>query len=172
MLGALAGGYIADRMMRRGLRGGKLPTLILMFVVWIPCALGIWLADDPRIALVCVFAFTFMDGIGFIQYGNVMQEMFPPHLRARSIAAWGICTAIFAYGLGPLAFGLATDYVFGAAGLRSAISMVSLPVIVLGLALSWCGRKPYDRARLAADLTVAVDRAWLAGRPLAVAAGL
>src|SRR5665213_4445293 len=107
-----------------------------------------------------------MDGIGFMQYGNVMQEMFPPHLRARSIAAWGLCTAVLSYGLGPLAFGLATDYVFGPSGLRSAIGLVSMPVILLGLTLSWWGRKPYDRARLAADPTVSVDREWLAAQPL------
>ena len=166
VLGAVAGGYIADWMMRRGLRGGKLLTLTIMFVVWIPCALGIWLSDDPKISLVCVFVFTFMDGIGFMQYGNVMQEMFPPHLRARSIAAWGLCTAVLSYGLGPLAFGLATDYVFGPSGLRSAIGLVSMPVILLGLTLSWWGRKPYDRARLAADPTVSVDREWLAAQPL------
>ena len=171
VLGAVAGGYIADWMMRRGFRGGKLLTLTLMFVVWIPCALGIWLSNDPMISLACVFVFTFMDGIGFMQYGNVMQEMFPPHLRARSIAAWGLCSAVLSYGLGPLAFGLATDYVFpGASGLRYAISMVSLPVIALGLALSWWGRKPYDRARLAGDPTAGVDVDWLAVRRLAVPA--
>src|SRR6185437_2180068 len=171
VLGAVAGGYIADWMMRRGLMGGKLLTLTIMFVVWIPCALGIWVASDPMGSLACVFVFTFMDGIGFMQYGNVMQEMFPPHLRARSIAAWGVCTAVLSYGLGPLVFGLATDYVFsGASGLRSAISMVSLPVIILGLALSWWGRKPYDRARLAADPTVCVDLEWLAARPPVVPA--
>lgn len=173
VLGAVAGGYIADWMMRRGLRGGKLPTLTIMFAVWIPCALGIWASNDPMISLVCVFVFTFMDGIGFMQYGNVMQEMFPPHLRARSIALWGVCTAVFSYGLGPLVFGLATDYVFvGPSGLRSAISFASMPVILLGLALSWYGRKPYDRARLAADPMVDVDMDWLAARPLPVAAKL
>jgi MFS family permease len=170
VVGAVAGGYIADWMMRRGFRGGKLLTLTIMFIVWIPCALGIWVSDDPRFSLLCVFVFTFMDGIGFMQYGNVMQEMFPPHLRARSIAAWGVCTAVFSYGLGPLVFGLATDYVFGAAGLRSAISLSSLPVILLGLALSWCARKPYDRARQASDPTVSVDLEWLAPRATVAAA--
>ncbi len=168
VLGAVAGGYIADWMMRRNLRGGKLLTLTIMFVVWIPCALGIFVSNDVTLSLACVFLFTFMDGIGFMQYGNVMQEMFPAHLRARSIAAWGICTAILSYGLGPLAFGLATDYVFGAAGLRSAISLVSMPVIILGFALSWWGRKPYDRARHAADPTVVVDEEWLNDAPMGV----
>jgi MFS family permease len=169
VLGAIAGGYIADWMMRHNIRGGKLPTLTLMFVVWIPCALGLLLSNDPYLSLLCVFAFTFADGVGFMQYGNVMQEMFPPHLRARSIAAWGICSTMFSYGLGPLAFGLATDYVFpGDSGLRYAISLVSLPVIVLGLTLSWLGRRPYDHARHAADPTIDIDLDWPA--PLALPA--
>src|SRR5665213_1027277 len=170
VLGAVAGGYIADWMMRHGLRGGKLMTLTMMFIVWIPCALGLLFSNDLNLSLLCVFVFTFMDGIGFMQYGNVIQEMFPPHLRARSIAAWGICSSALSYGLGPLVFGLATDYVFGASGLRYAISLASLPVILLGLSLSWFGRKPYDRARLAGDPTVSVDIDWLAERPLAVPA--
>jgi len=169
VVGAVAGGYIADWMARRGVKGGKLPTLSLMFAVWIPCALGIWLSDNITLSLACVFLFTFMDGIGFMQYVNVMQEMFPPHLRARSIAAWGVCSSALSYGLGPLVFGLATDYVFGAAGLRSAISLCSMPVILLGLALSWWGRKSYDRARLAADPTLSIDREWVAPRGLAAA---
>ena len=44
-----------------------------------------------------------------------------------------------------------------------------MPVILLGLALSWWGRKPYDRARLAADPTLAIDREWLTPRTLATA---
>ena len=168
VLGAVAGGYIADWMTKNNFKGGKLLTLTIMFVVWIPCAFGIWVSDNIMLSLACVFLFTFMDGIGFMQYGNVMQEMFPAHLRARSIAAWGICTAVLSYGLGPLAFGLATDYLFGAAGLRSAISLVSMPVILLGLGLSWWGRKPYDRARHAADPTVSVDLEWLSEHPMGV----
>jgi MFS family permease len=169
-LGAVVGGYVADWMARRGFRGGKLPTLSLMFVIWIPCALGILVSDSPALSLFIAFLFTFMDGIGFQQYVNVMQEMFPPHLRARSIAAWGVCSSVLSYGLGPLVFGLATDYVFGAQGLREAISLCSMPVILLGLALSWWGRRPYDRARRAADPSVHVDEAWLATAAMPAAA--
>lgn len=168
VLGAVTGGFIADWMMRRGVRGGKLPTLVILFLAWIPCALGIWLFDDPTISLICVFVFTFADGIGLQQYANVMQEMFPNHLRARSIAAWIVCMNFLAYGTGPLLYGLATDYVFhGDTGLRYALGMVSLPVIFLGLALSWWGRKPYDRSRHAVDPVVKVDLAWISAPKLA-----
>ncbi len=161
--GAVAGGYIADWMMRAGMRGGKLPTLVIMFCAWIVCALGILFSDDPNLSLVFVFLFTFADGIGFMQYGNVMQEMFPPHLRARSIAAWAVCSSMFSYGIGPLAIGLSTDYLFhGPDGLRDALGLVSLPVIAVGLACAWFGRKPYDRARHAVDPAAKIDAAWLA----------
>ena len=150
--GAVAGGYIADWMMRRGVRGGKLPTLVIMFLTWIVCALGIYFSNDPNLSLVFVFIFTFADGIGFMQYGNVMQEMFPTHLRARSIAAWAVCSSMFSYGVGPLMFGLSTDFVFhGSDGLRYALGLVSLPVIAIGLSCAWFGRGAYDRARQAAD---------------------
>lgn len=169
--GAVVGGYIADGMMRRGVRGGKLPTLLIMFLAWIPCALGILLSDSPTVSLICVFVFTFADGIGFMQYGNVMQEMFPNHLRARSIAAWAVCSSMFSYGVGPLMFGLSTDFLFrGDMGLRYALGIVSLPVIAVGFACAWFGRKPYDRARHAVDPGAKVDMDWLTPHAVPVAA--
>ncbi len=169
--GAVAGGYIADWMTRRGVRGGKLPTLIIMFCTWIVCALGIFFSNNPNLSLVWVFVFTFADGIGFMQYGNVMQEMFPPHLRARSIAAWAVCSSMFSYGVGPLMFGISTDFFFhGSDGLRYALGLVSLPVIAVGLACAWFGRKPYDRARQAVDPAAKIDADWLAPPRHAIAA--
>ena len=110
--GAVVGGYIADWLMRRGVRGGKLSISSSCSVAWIPCAFGILLSDSATLSLVWVFIFTFADGIGFMQYGNVMQEMFPTHLRARSVAAWDVCSSTLSYGVGPLMFGLSTDFVF------------------------------------------------------------
>jgi len=160
--GAVVGGYIADWMMRRGIRGGKLPTLAIMFCAWIPCALGMYLADSIPMALFWAFVFTFADGIGFMQYANVMQEMFPSSMRARSIALWGVCTSVFTYGIGPFMFGASLDYVFhGDTGLQSALGLVSLPIIALGLICAWCARRPYDRARRAVDPTAKFDTDWL-----------
>lgn len=165
VVGAVVGGYIADWLMRRNARGGKLPTLAIMFVMWIPCALGILFSTSPRISLFWAGLFTFMDGIGFMQYGNVMQEMFPPHLRARAVASWNVCSSMLSYGIGPFTFGLATDYVFhGDDGLRFTIGLISLPVIAVGFCCAWFGRKPYDRARLAANPGITVDLAWIAPR--------
>ena len=169
--GAVVGGFIADWLMKRGARGGKVINLAIMFSTWIVCALGIWLSDSVAMSLVWTFLFTFADGIGFMQYGNIMQEMFPPHLRARSVAAWGVCSSMFSYGVGPLMFGLSTDFVFhGDDGLRYALGLVSLPIIVIGLACAYFARRPYDRARLAVDPTVNVDAAWLEGGGMPVAA--
>jgi len=168
--GAVVGGFIADRLMKRGARGGKVLNLFIMFVCWIVCALGILFSNSIAMSLVWTFIFTFADGIGFMQYGNIMQEMFPVHLRARSIAAWGVCSSMFSYGVGPLLFGLSTDFVFhGDDGLRYTLGLVSLPVIAIGLACAWFARKPYDRARLAVDPTVNVDMEWLAAPPPAAA---
>jgi MFS family permease len=169
--GAVVGGFIADRLMKRGARGGKVLNLFIMFCCWIVCALGILFSTSITMSLVWTFIFTFADGIGFMQYGNVMQEMFPAHLRARSVAAWGVCSSMLSYGVGPLMFGLSTDFVFhGDDGLRFALGLVSLPVVAIGLACAWFARKPYDRARLAVDPTVNVDTAWLEGGGMTVPA--
>ena len=162
VVGVVVGGYIADWLARRGARGGKLPTLAMMFAMWIPCALGMLFATSPTQALFWAGLFTFMDGIGYMQVGNVLQEMFPVHLRARSVAAYNVCSSMLSYGIGPFTFGLATDYVFrGDDGLRLTIGLCSLPVIAVGLSCAWFGRRIYDRARLMADPTARVDLAWV-----------
>ena len=167
VLGAVAGGYIADRLMRIHARGGKLPTLLMMFLAWIPCAVGLLLSRSATLSLVLVFIFTFADGVGFMQYANVMQEMFPSSMRARSIAAWNVCNSTISYGLGPLLLGGAMDYVFtGDSAARDTLGFVSLPIILIGAACAWFARKPYDRARLASDPTSAVDAAWLGAKAL------
>jgi len=95
--------------------------------------------------------------------------MFPPHLRARSIAAWAVCSSMLSYGIGPLMIGISTDFFFhGDDGLRYALGLVSLPVIAVGLSCAWFGRKPYDRARLLVDPTARIDRDWIAPRPVGV----
>jgi MFS family permease len=161
--GAIVGGTIADWLMRREVRGGKLVNLFIMFCLWIPCAFGILLSDSAALSLVWVFVFTFADGIGFMQYGNVMQEMFPSHLKARSVASWNVCSSMLSYGIGPLMFGLSTDFLFhGDTGLRYALGLDSLPIIAIGLCCAWFGRRPYDRARHAADPTARIDLEWAA----------
>jgi len=163
VVGVAVGGYIADWLTKRGARGGKLPTLIMMFVMGIPCALGILVSDSPKMSLFWAGLFTFMDGIGFQQYGNVMQEMFPAHLKARAVASWNFCNAVLTYGVGPFTFGLATDYVFrGDDGLRYTLGLCSLPVIAVGFACAWFARKPHDRARHLVDPAAKVDLDWIA----------
>jgi MFS family permease len=169
--GAVVGGYIADWMMRRGVRGGKVPTLIIMYLAWIPCALGMYFARSPGTALFWTFVFTFADGIGFMQYANVMQEMFPASMRARSIAAWGVTSTILTYGIGPAMFGASLDLVFhGDQGLQSALGLVSLPIILIGITCAWFARKPYDRARYVVDPSQKIDVEWLDPEGFAVPA--
>ena len=69
-----------------------------MFLAWIPCAVGLF-STSVVLSLVLVFIFTFADGIGFMQYANVMQEMFPSTMRARSIAAWNVCNSAISMAL-------------------------------------------------------------------------
>jgi hypothetical protein len=58
-------------------------------------------------------------------------------------------------------FGIATDNLLrGPFGLSTALGVVSLPVIALGLACAWLGRGRYDRARLAVDPVANLETRW------------
>lgn len=160
--GAIASGYLSDWLTRHKVKGGKLATLTIMFYLWIPCAVGILFSRTASLSFFCVAVFTFADGIGFAQYGNVVQEMFPDAMRGRSIAAFNVLVSALSYGLGPLFIGFAADHVFvGQAGLQASLGLIPMPIICLGLCVAWGGRNSYDRARAAADPAADADLLWL-----------
>jgi MFS family permease len=155
--GAAVSGYVADWLERHQVKGGKLPTLAIMFSLSALCTVGILFSRSAPLSMFWAFLFLFADGIGFSQYGSVIPEMFPHHLRARSIGIFHACVTTSAYGLGPLLIGLVSEHMFHeTSGLRYAFALVSFPVIIIGMIVVWLGRGSYDRARFAArDLDAA-----------------
>ena len=82
-----------------------------------------------------------------------------------------MCSSILSYGIGPAMFGASPDFFFhGDQGLHSALGLVSLPIILIGLTCAWFARKPYDRARYRVDPTQKIDVEWLDPDGLAVPA--
>jgi len=73
---------------------------------------------------------------------GVLQNLAPPHLRSRVLALLGIVNAL-ALAASPLAIGAISGLLEGPRGMLQAITIVSLPSLIVSAALMALAPKPY-----------------------------
>jgi len=131
-LATLGGGYLSDRLGRRDARWYSWVT-VLAYLISLPLLFATFLVEDSRLALLC-----------FVIPGSVAQICVPPllavthnivenRMRALSTAIVLFILNMLGLGLGPLAIGVASDYLAASAGadsLRNAMLLL-LPAATL-----------------------------------------
>lgn len=145
-LGVLAGGWIADRLLRRGLQDATLRVGIVSALASIPCTLVFVLGSGPlMVAALMPAIFFFSMPFGVAPAG--LQEIVPPAMRAQASAVYLFILNMLGLGFGPTAVALVTDYVFRndlAVG-RSLLLVCTLAPL-LAAALLGLGLKPFRAA--------------------------
>ncbi|WCT79206.1 spinster family MFS transporter [Novosphingobium humi] len=149
-LGCLASGWISDRVVARGRPGGR----FLVQLFWWPLALvGLLLlawAPGRGVALAAIALITFGSGLGLASIAPTLQAITPNRLRGRAISLHFIFSGLLGMGLAPTLIALVTDHIFGTpTALRGALLVVLGPVVLIGLAATILGQRPYERARRA-----------------------
>lgn len=150
--GLLLGGWMADRLYRRGYKDAHLRVIRLNAVILLPLFVGMALAPSAGIALGLMIAGMLLGTIHGGVAGAALQLIAPPRLRARVVALYFLVANLVGLGMGPTAIALVTEHVFGSdAALRYGLALVTgvaLPVSALILTL---GLKPFARAVAAAE---------------------
>ena len=83
-----------------------------------------------------------------------LQEIVPPRMRGRAIAAWYIFNSLLANGLGPITPALATEKILGGPEmLPYGILLAAAPAVLLGFIFPWAGMGPFEKARADAAAT-------------------
>jgi MFS family permease len=152
--GLLLGGWLADRLYRRGYKDAHLRVIRLNAVILLPLFVGMALAPTAGLALALMITGMLLGTIHGGVAGAALQLVTPDRLRARTVALYFLIANLVGLGLGPTAIALVTDRVFGEdAALRyglAVVTAVALPVSALVLTL---GLKPFARAVAAAENT-------------------
>jgi MFS family permease len=145
--GVYAGGWLADRLMRRGHRDAMHRVGLVAAAALFPLCFFATTGDDrgQAVALFCVQ--TIFASLGLACAPAALQIVTPGPMRAQISAAWMLCLNVITAIVGPTAVGLIADQVFGdrlAVGASLAlVNCVSLPFAALAL---WAGRKPFASA--------------------------
>jgi MFS family permease len=139
LIGTFAGGWLANRLIRRA-RSWEFRLPALAGLVCAPLFAATFLVADTRLAYGLLFLAFLVSGLGMGPSMSCMQVVAGPHVRATAIAFMVFATSIISYGGAPalvglisdlaLAHGLATD---GGASLRLALIVTLLPPLVSGL---------------------------------------
>lgn len=132
LFGALLGGLLADRLMRRSQRG-RIFASALGMVLFLPALFGVGHAPTITIAVVALAVFGL--GWGFFDCNNmpILSQITRPEVRATGYGIMNMVSMTFG-GLGDKGYGalrdrgIAIDYIFG---VFAGIALLSIIVVML-----------------------------------------
>ena len=132
LLGALIGGWLADRLMHRSKRGRILASALGM-VLFLPALFGVGHAASITMAVVALAVFGL--GWGFFDCNNmpILSQITRPEVRATGYGLMNMVSMTFG-GLGDKGYGMLRDrgvpidYIFGA---FAGIALLSILVVLL-----------------------------------------
>jgi MFS family permease len=150
--GLLLAGWLADRLLARGILDAY-PRIILTSIVGLlPPTLLLGVVASPGAGIVvmslAVFFSAFQGGIS----GGTLQLMTPNRLRGRVYALYLLCTSLIGLGFGPTVVAMTTDYVFANdAAIGKSIALSAAILCPLSIFILWRAL-PAIRARMHSEL--------------------
>jgi MFS family permease len=150
--GLLIGGWMADRLYRRGVRDAHLRVIRLNAILLAPVFVGMALAPSAPIALGLMILGMLIGTLHGGVAGAALQLITPNRLRARTVALYFLVANLVGLGLGPTAIALVTDLVFHDDGaLRYSLAVVTAVALPLSALILTLGLRPFARAVEAAE---------------------
>ncbi len=112
--GIVFGGYFADYLRNRGYGDSKIRVGLIAAICNLPMGVGFVLVPNGYIAYYCfmlpsTFTLAMTTGVA----AAAIQEMMPNPMRGQASALYLFIVNIIGLGMGPLAVGMSTDYIFG-----------------------------------------------------------
>lgn len=146
-LGALAGGWSVQPLLRRGYSDAPLRVILACALLWLlPATLGP-LAPTAGLAVLAAAPILFFLNAYFGVGIAGIQLITPDNMRAQVSALMLFCTNLFGLALGPSAVAVLTDFAFGDdAMLRYSLMVLPLVVCPLAALLVVQGRADYRTA--------------------------
>jgi MFS family permease len=144
VVGALAGGWLSDALVRRGRADGPLLVGIVGALGMVLCAGSYPLVGSATVAAALLVPVNLFAAMPWGPAQAAMAELMPERMRGQGAAVMLLVVNLVSGALGPTAVALATDRLFGGpAGLRWALALVTTLGMVLAAALLLAARRPF-----------------------------
>jgi MFS family permease len=144
--GTVFGGWLADKLYARGYRDAKIRLGLCTSLCWIP--FGVLYPFMPTIELVVLVGLVpaFVGAMTIGVQAAAVQEMMPNSLRGRASAIFLFFNSLIGLGLGPLAVGMATDFLFqDEMRVHHSIALVGLFAHIMAATFLFIGLKHYRK---------------------------
>jgi len=142
----MAGGFLAERLAKRGYHDANLRVQLLAICLWIPFAVAMPLMPTPTLALIVFGINLFFAMMAPGPQNAALQSVTPNRMRGQATALFLFVFNIIGFGCGPTVIALITDHVFhDDARVGSALALATA---ILGPLSAWAllrGLKPYGR---------------------------
>ncbi|MEQ8803907.1 MAG: MFS transporter [Haliea sp.] len=150
-LGALAGGWAVEPLLRRGYQDAPLRIILAVSVLWIlPAVLGP-LSGSPTLAVWMAAPIVFFLNAHYGVGVAAVQFITPNRMRAQVSALMLFITNLLGLAFGPTAVAMLTDFAFGDdLALRYSLALLPLLVCPLAIGLILQGLPAYRRAAIEA----------------------
>ena len=143
-LGPYAGGWLAERLVRRGHRDAELRASVIGACVMVTFGILTPLAPNVPSAVIMLAILTFLLSFPQGLAPTILQLVAPNRMRAQVSAIKILFAVLLGYTLGPTLVALITDYVFGYdEALRYSLAIVTAVLTPVGIGLLAFGMKPY-----------------------------
>jgi MFS family permease len=145
IVGALAGGWAADRLTSRRGRDAKLLVLGVTAALCIPIRLMYPLMPSRELALSLAFVAVALVSAPYGVAAAALQIMVPSRMRGQLTAAYFFVQSLIGLGIGPTMVGLLTDHAFGDPQLlRYSLVITGGTAQILAACLFVLGMTPYQ----------------------------
>jgi MFS family permease len=148
LTGTLTSAFLSDRWANSGVPAARLRVTLVGWAVIIPGAIAWPLVGDARLSFL-LLALT-VGSISLAQSAApaAIQEVVPNRMRGQAVAVYLLIAGFLGIGLGPTAVAMVTDHLFHSdSALPQSLALVSAPMALIGLWLSWSGLKPFARTQ-------------------------
>ena len=142
----MAGGFLAERLAKRGYHDANLRVQLLAICLWIPFAVAMPLMPTPTLALIVFGINLFFAMMAPGPQNAALQSVTPNRMRGQATALFLFVFNIIGFGCGPTVIALITDHVFHDDSRVG--SALALATAILGPLSAWAvlrGLKPYGR---------------------------
>jgi MFS family permease len=143
-IGALGGGWLSDRLVRRGRVDGPLVVGIVGALGMLVCAGAYPLVGSAAVAAALLVPVNVFAALPWGPANAAMAEVMPARMRGQGAALMLLVVNLVSGALGPTAVALATDRLFGGpAGLRWALALVTVVGMALAVVFLAAARAPF-----------------------------
>lgn len=144
VLGVVTSGFLAERMLARGMRDATVRLPIYAVIAALPFAIAFPLVSSPWMALVLLAFVLFLGTFPFGAGVSTFPLITPNRMRAQVLAVYLLIANMLGYSAGPIVIATLTDEVFAdPAAIDLSLAIAPPMTMVVGLVLITLALRPF-----------------------------